>query len=363
MIKILHVGLSSNIGGIEMVVYNWFCNMDREQIQFDFVNVEDKPLAFEEEFVKAGCNIYKIQSRKSNLAKSNKQLREILSNNHYDFLHHHVMGITWPEPTLIANKISDTLPVIHNHTVFGKNNGISRMILNSIGHFRLIGCDYLKLACSYDAGNSVFPKGAFQVINNGVDYRAKKFNIDYRKEIRKEYGIGENTFLIGHVGRSCYEKNYPYILKTIAGLVKINQHIKCMLVGDVDEDKNIRTLVDSLELMDVVIFTGKVRNVERYYSAFDLFFFPSIFEGVSVSLIEAQCSGLPCVISRNISKETEISNLIRYVNIENIDDGVGILANTIPYSNSEREKVVLNQEFDIHKTVNKLIEFYNKNMK
>lgn len=362
-IRVLHIGLSSNIGGIESVVYNWFQNIDKDKIKFDFINVEDKPLAFEEEFINAGCSVYRISSRKSNPIKSNKQLREILKSIHYDFVHHHVMGIAWPEPMLIAKKIPGTLPIAHNHTVFGKNNGLQREILNLIGHLRLYGCDYLKIACSYDAGNSVFPKGSFEVINNGINYTDKKFNINYREEIREEYGIADDMVLIGHVGRACYEKNYPYLLNTIVELIKIKSNVKCMLVGDVNEDKKIRSLVESLGLEDIVIFTGKVKNVERYYSAFDIFFFPSIFEGVSVSLIEAQCSGLPCVISRNISKETEISDLIKYVDIDDVRSGISALANTTIHSFTERSQVVLNQEFDIHRTVESLVEFYYKNIK
>lgn len=363
VVKVLQVGLSSNIGGIETIVYNWFQNIDKEEIQFDFINVEDKPLAFEVEFKKAGCNIFKISSRKSNPAKSKKQLREIMTSNHYDFVHHHVMGITWPEPTLIASEIPGTIPIIHNHTVFGKNNGFTRRLLNWIGHIRLFSRNYLKLACSYAAGNSVFKTGSFQVINNGIDYKEKKFNINAREEIRERYRIDNDTVLIGHVGRSCYEKNYPYILKILTELVKINPHVKCMLVGDVDKNETLLSMIKSLGLTDTVIFTGKVRNVEKYYSAFDIFFFPSIYEGVSVSLIEAQCSGLPCVISKNISKESEISELIKYVDINNVEDGVDTLINTAPHSSAEREQVILDQEFDIHKTVSNLMDFYCKNMK
>lgn len=361
-IKVLHIGLSSNIGGIESVVFNWFQNIDREKIQFDFINVEDKPLAFEEDFLKGGCKIYRISSRKSNPLKSNKQLKEILINNHYEFVHHHVMGITWPEPILIASKIPGTLPIIHNHTVFGKNNGYSRVILNTLGHLRLVRCNYLKLACSYDAGNSVFPMGSFEVINNGIDYSAKKFNHDFRKEIREKYKISDGTVLIGHVGRACYEKNYPYILKTIAGLTKVNTHIKCMLVGDVNNDDSVKQLVKSLGLIDYVTFTGKVRNVEKYYSAFDFFFFPSIFEGVSVSLVEAQCSGLPCIISKNISKESEISDLIKYVNIDDVNDGVKVLLLQNTRTEKERMQIALKDEFEISQTVEHLMKFYKNSL-
>lgn len=362
-IKVLHIGLSSNVGGIETVVYNWLRNIDREQIQFDFINVEDKPLAFEDEFIEAGCNVYKISSRKSDPLKSYRQLRDIMENNHYDFVHHHVMGITWPEPTLIAAEIPGTLPVIHNHIVFGWNNGLSRVVLNMIGHLRLRGCDYLKLACGYDAGNSVFPKDSFKVINNGIDYQEKKFNSTFRDEIRDEYGIAEDTVLIGHVGRGSSQKNYPYILNTISKLNPRDKTVKFMLVGDIDKDESIRDGIKSLGISDKVIITGKVRNVERYYSAFDIFFFPSLYEGVSVSLIEAQCSGLPCVISRNIAKETEISDLINYVDIENADDGVNVLQKVAPHSNLERGQVAIAQEFNIHKTVSELTEFYRMNMK
>ena len=360
-IRILHIGLSGNVGGIETVVKNWWDAIDREQFAFDFVNVEDRPLAFEEEFLSGGCKIYKIAARKSDPVKSWRQLSILLNENRYDFVHHHVMGITWPEPTILAGKIPGTVPVIHNHTVFGKNSGTARRLLNLQGHVRLLGRSYLKLACSYEAGNSVFPEGTFQVINNGIDYAGKKFRAADRDEIRARYHIPEDTVLIGHVGRACYEKNYPYLLKTVAELLKSKKNVKCMLVGDVNEDPSVLSLVESLGIKEHVIFTGKVRNTEKYASAFDLFFFPSIYEGVSVSVLEAQCSGLPCIVSRNISKETEISDLLTYIDIGDIKDGVRALSEAKLRSFEARSSVKLKPEFDIRRTVEDLMEFYRAN--
>ena len=201
-IKVLHVGLSDNVGGIETVVHSWH-NFLPDDINFDFINVGKNKLAFEDDFVKKGSTVYRIPSRKENPLRSRKELKRILAENDYTYLHFHAMSLSFPEPALLAAKSGKTIPIIHSHMV--NNPDLSNLsakyrILHLIGKERLKHIEFLRLACGEQAGLSMFQCDDFKVIYNGIELGLFAFDPIRRENIRFKYGINESTFLIGHVG-------------------------------------------------------------------------------------------------------------------------------------------------------------------
>lgn len=356
-IRILHIGLSSNIGGIETVVYNWLKMIDRETFQFDFVNVEKTPLAFEEEFKSLGSTVYRISARKHNFIKSYLQLNGIISESDYDFVHYHAMSASWPEPILICDN-TRSIPILHIHTVIGDRLGSKRKLLHMLGVARLYNHDYLKIACGEDAGKAMFKNEDYYVIENGIDEDTFRFSMTDRNEVRSKYGIDKNEVVIGHIGRASYEKNYPFLLITFANLLKINSNYRLMLVGNVDTNNQITEEIERLGIKNRIIMTGVVKNVNKYLSSMDLFFLPSIYEGINVSLIEAQANGLPCIASDSISKESGVSDLISFFPMNNEKEIASRISRISLNNEMERTRSRINRNYNINNSVKKLEAFY-----
>lgn len=360
LIKVLHVGLSSNCGGIENVVRSWNSILP-ENIRFDFINNGVEDIAYHEEFEKKGGTIYQITSRSQNPYKSYTQLYNIIKKNNYDFVHHHMMSLSWPEPLLIAQNIKGTVPIAHSHCVGSKDLSVKYKLLDCYGRMRLNKKNYYKIACGEAAGKDMFLSDDFIVIQNGIDFSQCRFSQKSRYSIRKKYKISDGTFLIGHVGRMSAQKNYPFILNLFMDFLKSCPNSKLLLIGNVCNDANIIKIVNDNGIANKVIFAGTLTDCKAYYSAMDVFLLPSLFEGVSVAMIEAQVSGLPCIVSNFVSKDADISGNVRYIPIDNTKQGILELLN-ITLKNRELEKLDLDDSFDLKKTANKMFEFYKTHL-
>jgi len=341
MIKVLHVGLSSNQGGIENVVYSWYKNKP-DDIQFDFINVEEHNLAYQSNFEQKG-EIFRIVARKKNPIIYARKLKAILAEGKYDYVHCHVMALTNPEPIIWASQYENIVPIIHSHSVIKKENLDNKdILLHLIGKWRLRNIKYFRMACGHDAGEAMFGGQDFMTIENGVDFDKLAFSIQARSNLRKYYGISQEAFVLGHVGRHGSVKNYPFLLEVFSNIYKKNENARLLLIGDVDKDDEVNNLVSEFGLEKAVIFTGGVDCTYGFYSVMDAFCLPSIYEGVSVALIEAQAAGLKCVVSENIARESAISNNVDFVSINDMHAYVEKITEIMgaPYSrdNVEIEK-------------------------
>lgn len=359
-IKVLHIGLSSNTGGIETVVNTWV-NQKPENIQFDFINLEDVPLAYEENFLNHDCEIYRITPRSKNPFQNKKELEDIIKNGNYDYVHHHVMSLSYLTPLEVVNELGSSKCILHSHTIVS-HLSLKYIILNIIGSIKIKHLKFLELACGKEAGFSMFNNNNFDVINNGIDFDKFKFDKTFRNEIRDKHKIKDNELIVGHIGRHGPQKNYPFIISSFGELVKINDNAKLILIGDVDKDDEVQSLIKKYNLQDKVICTGKVSDTYKYYSAMDLFYMPSLYEGISVAMIEAQANGLPCIVSDNIAKESSISDLVQFIDIGNPKEAA-IILNTTLSTTHKRESSQINKEYDIKNTSKKMFEFYKENLK
>lgn len=359
-VRVLHIGLSSNKGGIETVVHSWL-KYKPDWLHFDFIQIGDSHIAFEEDFIKSGAMIYKITARSKNISKSNSELKRIIEKGNYDFVQHHIMSFSWPEPILITLKNSNSKAVLHAHTVITNRFSLKYKALHVFGKSRLRNAKYLKVACSDEAGKAMFKEG-YRIIKNGISFEDCGYDSLDRELIRNKLGVKKGDKIVGHVGRSAFEKNYPYLLKVFKQIKNIDNDVKLLLIGDILEDKCIQSDIDMLGIRQDVICTGKVDNVSAYYSAMDLFFLPSIIEGVSVSLLEAQASGLPCVISSNVSKEAIISDSCSYCSLSDEKTVAQSIVAVLNKNNGERRNIHLSGDYDLNKTSADMYSFYLRNM-
>lgn len=357
-IRILHIGYSTNPGGIENLIYSWVKNLP-EDIHFDFVNCEEEELTFENELKKHGCNVYKIAHKFKDPIQHFKDLRKIIKEGNYDYIHHHVMVLVESDPYILA-KHYKTKIISHCHS----NNlevAFGERVLNMLAKVTMIGCNYLPVSCSQEGGITMFKSKPFTVIENGIDINRFKYSNKSRRMIRKKYNLEDDNIVVGHVGRETIDKNYPFIISTFKELYKNDNKYRLMLVGDINCLSNdVIDLIKEYKLENATICTGTVNDTSPFYSAMDVFFFPSLKEGLGIALIEAQASGLPCVASINIPKDANVSKYCEFV-----DYDVNLASskiNEFSKTKIDRKKAEINQRYNIVNSSAKLFDYYRNNL-
>lgn len=318
-IRILHVLGRLDRGGAETSVMNIYRNIDRVRIQFDFMKHTEDKCDYDEEILQLGGRIYSIPKYycKNYFVYKNNWLNFFNIHPEHKIVHGHTRS-TASIYLQIAKK-NGLKTIAHSHSTASRGNLIQKSVKNimqlPIRHI----ADYL-FACSQEAGEWLFGKNAtkksnFKIIKNAINIEKYIFRQGKRREIRQNLAIG-NRFVIGHVGSFTYPKNHKFLLNVFIKIKEKKPNAVLLLLGEGILKASIIMQVNSLGLKDKVVFTGNVPNVNDYLQAMDVFIFPSIFEGLPVSLIEAQATGLPCIISDRITKEVQITDLIEFISLE-----------------------------------------------
>ncbi|MCI8790870.1 MAG: glycosyltransferase family 1 protein [Lachnospiraceae bacterium] len=367
MVKVLHIGLSSNYGGLETVVRNWWNIIKHDRkVGFDFLCNIEKDMAFSEDYISEGCHVHRITPRKRNSFRSYSDIVRILKEYDYDIIHFHMMSYAWFEPIIAAYKYSKAKIILHSHIVNNANNLVKKdYCLNLFGQtiIKFRNIPFYRLACGKDAGTAMFGNGDFFIIENGIDIDRFSFSEANRIEQRNLYGISDEEIVIGHVGNFSVNKNYPYLIDTFYELQKLNSKVKLLLIGDDQIAPCIHERVNQLGINDKVIFTGMVKDTFKYYSAMDIFFFPSIREGLPVSLIEAQISGLSCIVSNAVTNECKITNSYYSFSLDdNPEKTAGQISELINTDHSRNIDIV-DSAYDIRNAARKLLDYYGTILK
>ncbi|MDR1056215.1 MAG: glycosyltransferase [Prevotellaceae bacterium] len=356
-IRILYYGLSTKQGGIEIYLKKIFDNINKEQFELSYIKVADK-VCFEEYLSNHGTSFFRIPSRKNPIVHY-KSLRKIFSENHFDIVHLSINTLSYSELIFEALKHGCKV-IVHSHS---SNNAGSRitMILHKINKFLLRDKPITRIAVSKIAGQWLFGKHKpFSVYPNGVNTDKFSFDLIARELIRKEYNIKKDEILIGHIGHLAYPKNQSFLIKIMFKLLNINKNYKLMLVGDGADKKNLIALAQKFEIEDSIIFAGAQTHTNNFYCAFDIFAFPSFFEGFGNVVLEAQVSGLPTIVSDSIIDEIIISkNVIKMPLIE--DCWVNYILNlSLNDKRIESQNVVENAGFGVNVEIKRLESLYVK---
>ncbi len=366
-VKILHIGMGPNRGGLESFTLNMQKNIDNKKFQFDYTNTFGKSLAYEKEVKELGSKIYSLCPRKKNPIKSFNELKKIIVEGEYDYVHYHCMHYCWFDPIIITTKYTNASMIVHSHlTGFNKNSSKKEILLDKIGRLATKKCNFLKLACGKNAGKWLFGKKKYTVIPNGIDFDVFKYDVKKRKNVRQIYGFEENDIVIGHVGNYSYQKNYPKLISIFKELHGIDSRYKLLLVGN---DKKpaaieIKKLVEEKGLKDKVVFAGLIDNNINIYSGCDLYIFPSFYEGLNISLIEAQCSGLMCFASDTLDPDTCVGGKYYNINIFNDSKKIANQINSkVKKEKYDRKKITIKEEYSIKNAAKVLEKFYLDNIK
>ena len=294
--------------GITNVIFNLIRAMDKQDLILDYVSINEPAPSYVSEVVSYGGNVFVIERRISKALRYVKELRDVICRGKYDVVHAHGNSSTLLLEMLAAKLAGCKVRIAHSHSTSCLSLACHKL-LNPM--FQI--CCTHGLACGDAAGKWLYGDREFTVINNGVDTNRYVFSDEARNRIRMQYGLSENTCLIGHVGIINENKNQRFLLDILDVFSKRNGNYKLVLIGDGPLRGEIETVANTMGIRKDVIFAGAVDNVPDYLAAIDIVVMPSLFEGLPLTLIEAQASGLPCVVSDTITTEADKTGNLGFI--------------------------------------------------
>lgn len=306
-IKILHFPGFLSFGGVGSVVMNLYRNMDRNRIQFDFCVPRNTPGPFDEEINKMGGRVFYVpQMKEVGLVQYSKViLRIIQENGPYDSVHIHSvhMGAVILRVAKYAG-IRKCIYHVHNTKDSALNKFPAHFLLENVLNCYIRNNADIKLACGRMAGLYVYGKRTpFIVINNAVELSRFKPDEESRNIVRKQFGICDNHIVVGDIARFVAEKNQSFFLELAKEDIKKDNRCIFMLVGEGPLLDDFKARVTNEGLNNKFILTGPQSRVEDFYNSMDVFCLPSLYEGLPVTMMEAQACGLPCLLSTNVTDE------------------------------------------------------------
>lgn len=360
MIRVLQVFSKLNRGGAETMVMNIYRTIDRTKVQFDFIVNCEGEHDYSEEIRSLGGKIYYLPKFNGlNYFSLKKKWRKFfIEHPEYKILHSHVRS--YASIYIPIAKKYGLKTIIHSHST-SNGKGIGAVIKKIMQYPLRFQADYL-FACSQISGEWLFGKKAtkkdnYKLIPNAVDLDKFKFDSKVREVYRKSLGIENNTVYI-HVGRFHPAKNHLFLLNLFSGIRRTNDNAVLLLVGDGELRTDIENKIKKLQIDNGVKLLGSRDDVYKLLQAADCFLFPSKWEGLPVTVIEAQVAGLPCFVSENVTSEVFISE---YAYKLPVNKGTDVWLNAIAKTDKERHdfiKEVGETQFDINSSVNCLTDFY-----
>ncbi len=363
-VRVLQVVGRLNIGGAESRIMDLYRNIDRDKIQFDFVQHMAERGAYQDEAESLGAHVYCMpRFRLYNYFSYKKSWKRFFKAHPEIRIVHGHMTSTAAIYLPLAKKYCSAYTIAHARSA-GVDKGIKGYITRLLRSRLAYKCDSC-FSCSDLASEAVFGRkniGKVEFIPNAIDTEKFSYDADMRRRIRAKWGISENDFVIGHVGRFDLVKNHAYMLEILSECVKKNKHVKLFLVGDGPLRDEIKLKADKLGIGDCVIFAGRQRDIYNYYQAFDFFLLPSFYEGLPGTAIEAQASGLHCVLSDRITRQAAVTDLIKFKSIDiPASEWADEILDTDISDRRSRSDDVRAAGFDIKEQARKMSEFYYEN--
>lgn len=296
MKRILHCFTGLANGGVEAFVMNVYRNIDIEQVQFDFLLRDNTRTHYWDEIESMGGRIYTTPPYPRKAISNYYATRKFISDHldEYDTIHVHANSLFYMTAIQLAKKYGIKNRIIHSHNTKGSNQIAS--IIHQHNKKKLNQFANVKLACSKAAAEWMFPDDEYTIINNGIDTEKYRFNSSVRDSIRNELNLN-GKYVIGHIGRFVEQKNHRFIVNLFNEYQKKDDYAVLLLVGFGPLEEQIKAQVSEFGIDNKVIILNNRHDPYNLLQAMDLFLFPSNFEGLPISLIEAQASGVDVIAS------------------------------------------------------------------
>ncbi len=364
-IRILHVidCISPN-SGVSAVVMNYYEHLNKGDVIFDFLVYYDVEPEIEKRLLENGSRVYVVGAAVAgNLKNYYRCLKKFFAvhSNEYEIIHGHVTNSALFYLGL-AKKYGIPVRILHGHNTRGADTALKRMRNYILNH---LGIRYATnfAACSYAAAKYLHGTSKnVIIIRNAIETDNYKYNEDKRKFIREELGITDR-YVIGHVGRFAKQKNHDFIIELAKKMKCFDEKVLFLLVGDGEYRDNIEKKVNDNGLKNIFLFVGTVNNTCDYFQAMDVFVLPSLFEGFPVVGVEAQCNGLKCIFSSNVTEEAKVLDETQYISLDDMDSWVDVLLHCRNSRNVSSVQKIKDCNLEIEAETHKLQNYYAKLLK
>lgn len=319
MKKLLCITSTLNQGGAETFLMKIFRELDKTKYTMDFCVMWEKEGKYEDEVTSLGGKIYRVTSKSKNPLKCFWQIRNIVKKNNYTYVfrgNEHSLAVL----DLLAAKCGGAKTLVMRSTNANSSSTVKRVLHKTFKFLPKI-VPNIKIAPSNEAAEYTFGEknvneGRVSLLKNGIPVEEYCFNPEIRKRLRKELNI-EGKIVIGHIGRFQKQKNHEFLIEVFKKITQMNDRVHLVLIGGngVSPEK-IKEKIEKNSLSEKVSILGNRSDVPALLSAIDVIVFPSFYEGMPNVIIEAQAAGLPCIISDTITKEADITGLVKYLPLE-----------------------------------------------
>ena len=318
MKKILIIAGKLHIGGAEKVCRDIGLYADREKFTFDYVVYGDDVGVYESQLEAAGCRIFHLPEPSEGYPAHLRALNQLMRENRYHAVHVHTMfSCGWA--MLVAKMNGVPVRIAHSHSALADGGGMVKKIYEEVMRTLILTCSTDLVGCGIKAGQRLFGENQFakrgSLILNGIDVSAFAYDEEKRAAIRAQLGAGDR-FILGHSGHLAAVKNQSFLLELMPLVLEEKPDALLLMLGEGGDRPMLEQKIWEMNLQDHVIMTGNVANVADYLSAMDVFVFPSLFEGLPLSILEVQANGLPCVISDGVPEDVFLTDLIRPMSLK-----------------------------------------------
>lgn len=318
MIRILQCVNNMHRAGLETVLMNYYRNIDRTKVQFDFLTHRQEESDYDQEILAMGGRIYRAprlypQNYPAYFAFMKQFFRE---HPEYRIVHSHIDAMSYL-PLLAAKQAGIPVRIAHSHSTSIDMD--LKYPMKQFFRFRLGAAATHLFSCGEKAGQFLFRGRPFHFVPNAVEADKFRYSESIRQTKRQELGLGDEL-VIGHAGRMTEVKNHEFLLKIFARLLERSPGAVLLLAGTGELEEKIRDLTQVLGIENSVRFLGSRGDMAELYQAMDVFVMPSLFEGVPVVGIEAQLAGLPCIFSDRVPDEVCFTEECRFLSLESSED-------------------------------------------
>lgn len=366
--KVLIVNDELQFGGSDLVAVRLEQYSDKEKFDFTYCVRHSNIGPLEPMLIERGVRIIHIPDESLSYYKSYKFILNLLKSEHFDIVHSHLLFYSG-FMLVAAKKAGVSIRVAHSHFSKPITNevGVKKILMNLYRFvMRMIlsfNCNRM-IACSEKSGEFLYGKTIFKnkgiVLNNAINCNDYSFDKKTRTQVRKEFNISDNCVVLGHIGQMWYVKNHSFLIDVFNEYQKINSNSKLMLVSDGPLRNELENKVKALNLENKVIFTGFRNDCQRLLQAMDCFVFPSIHEGFPLTLIEAQASKLPCLVSDSITKKAKLNDEFLFSSLSQTPKQWALQIDKLVDVNRESINVdSVVENYDINSVVKKLEKIYS----
>lgn len=307
-IRILHMIASLNIGGSQTAILNLYRTIERDKVQFDFIIDHPEETELKGEVESLGGRVFTFPTFTGINIGEIKTAWDNFFDKHSEYKVLHTHSRSYASLYLPIAKKRGLVTIAHSHST-SNGKGPLALVKDVMRLPIRRQADYL-FACSREAGEWLYGKKAvredrFRIIPNAIDSERFRFDAKRREEVRQELCL-RDSFVIGHVGRLVPPKNHAFLFQIFREWLKREPNSELLLLGDGDLADSLKAEAKGLGIAEHVVFLGAKTNVPDYYQAMDAFVFPSLWEGLGIAVVEAQASGLPCVVADTVPGAADI---------------------------------------------------------